>query len=93
MGLYVFSPAESPSVLVPFLGANHYMKIGDGALCTGADGPRSGAERSMTWGRARVFCLTTGRSTRTQRRQSSPAMPGSRSWEGPCRGGEILGVV
>jgi hypothetical protein len=34
-----------------------------------------------------------GRSARAQVRQSSPAAPASRSWEGPRRGGEILGVV
>jgi hypothetical protein len=37
-----------------------------GALCTGADGPRPGAGRSATWRRARVSCLTAGRSTRAQ---------------------------
>jgi hypothetical protein len=34
-----------------------------------------------------------GQSTRAQGRRSSPAAPGSRSWEGPHREGEILGVV
>jgi hypothetical protein len=53
------SLAESPkSVLVPFLGANHSVRTGGGALCTGADGPRPGAGRSATWLRARVPCLT-----------------------------------
>jgi hypothetical protein len=42
-----------------------------------SDGPRPGA----------------GRSARAQWRWSSPAAPGSRSWGGPRRGGEILGVV
>jgi hypothetical protein len=63
MGLDVFFLVESPkSVLVPFSGANHYTRTGDGALCTGADGPRPGAGRSATWCRARVSCLTAGRS-------------------------------
>jgi hypothetical protein len=38
----------------------------DGALCTGADGPRPGAGRSVAWRRARVSCLTAGRSARAQ---------------------------
>jgi hypothetical protein len=33
-----------------------------GALYTGADGPQPGAGRSATWRRARVSCLTAGRS-------------------------------
>jgi hypothetical protein len=52
----------------------------------GPDGPRPGTG-------ARVPCLTAGRSARTQRRRKSPAAPGSRSREGPRRGGKILGVV
>jgi hypothetical protein len=44
-----------------------------GALWSGANGPRPGAGRSATWRRARVLCLTAGRSARTQRRQKSPA--------------------
>jgi hypothetical protein len=50
---------------------------GSGSLPDRADGPR----------------LVAGRSARTQGRWSSPAAPGSRSWEGPCRGGEVLGLV
>jgi hypothetical protein len=35
----------------------------------GANGPRPGAGRSTTWRRARVPCLTAGRSARAQGRQ------------------------
>jgi hypothetical protein len=45
-------------MLTPFLGAKHSTRTGGGALCTGADGPRPGAGRSVTWRRARVPCLT-----------------------------------
>jgi hypothetical protein len=38
-------------------------------------------------------CHEAGRSAFAQGRRSSPAVPGSRSREGPHRGGEILGVV
>jgi hypothetical protein len=70
-------------------------------LCAGADCPRPGAGRSAAWCAARaslpdgrtVRALGVGRSARTQRRRKSPAAPGSRSWEGPRRGGEILGGV
>jgi hypothetical protein len=48
------------------LGANHCVRTGGGALCTGADGSRPGARRSVTWGRARVSCLT-GRTVRAYR--------------------------
>jgi hypothetical protein len=73
----------------------------DGTLCAGADCPRPGAGRSATWCAARaslpdgrtVRALGAGRSARTQRRWKSPAAPGSRSREGPRRGGEILGGV
>jgi hypothetical protein len=72
-----------------------------GTLCAGADCPRPGAGRSAAWCAARaslpdsrtVRALGVGRSARTQRRQKSPATPGSRSREGPRRGGEILGGV
>jgi hypothetical protein len=40
-----------------------------------------------------VHALGARRSARTQRRRESPAAPGSRSQEGPRRGGEILGGV
>jgi hypothetical protein len=36
------------SVLLPFLGANHCVRTGGGALCTGTDGLRPGAGRSVT---------------------------------------------
>jgi hypothetical protein len=56
MGLYVLSLAESPkSVLVPFWGANHYVRTDGGARCTGVDGPRPRAGRSVTWDRAKGF--------------------------------------
>jgi hypothetical protein len=72
-----------------------------GTLCAGADCPRPGAGRSAPWCAARaslpdgrtVRALGAGRSARTQRRRKSPAAPGSRSREGPRRGGEILGGV
>jgi hypothetical protein len=78
------------------------VRIGGGALCTGADGPRLGTERFATWRRTRVHCLPdvpddprpgAGWSARAQRRRRSTAAPGSRSREGPHRGGEILEVV
>jgi hypothetical protein len=52
----------------------------------GPDGPRPGARLGLLY-------LTAGRSARTQRRRESSAAPGSRSREGPRRGGEILGGV
>jgi hypothetical protein len=72
-----------------------------GTLCAGADCPRPGAGRSAAWCVARaslpdgqtVRALGVGRSARTQRRRKSLVAPGSRSREGPRRGGEILGVV
>jgi hypothetical protein len=76
-----------------FLGRQSLNTNRGGALCTGADDPRLGVGRSVTWRRARVFCLTAGRSARAQGQRRSPAVPGSRSREGPRRGGEILGDV
>jgi hypothetical protein len=64
-----------------------------GALCTGADGPRAGPDGPRPGAQLGLLCLTAGRSARTQRRRKSPAAPGSRSREGPRRGGEILGGV
>jgi hypothetical protein len=52
----------------------------------GPDGPRPGTG-------LRVSCLMAGRSVRVQGRRKSPPASGSRSREGPRRGGEILGVV
>jgi hypothetical protein len=76
----------------------------DDALCTGADGPRPGAERSATWRRARV--LLVSRTVRAlgpddpcpgpdgprmrRGRQRSPTAPESRSRKRPRHGGEIL---
>jgi hypothetical protein len=54
----------------------HDRAQGSGSLPDVPDGPRPGARRSA----------------RAQGRRSSPAAPGSRSQEGPHRGGEILGV-
>jgi hypothetical protein len=73
----------------PRPGARH-----GGTLCAGVG-------RSAAWCAARaslpdgrtVRALGAGRSARTQRRWKSPATPGSRSREGPRRGGEILGGV
>jgi hypothetical protein len=74
---------------------------GGGALWSGADGPRHRAGRSATWCRS-SGSLPDGRTVRALgpdgprvRRGGgrSPAAPGSRSREGPRRGGEILGVV
>jgi hypothetical protein len=74
---------------------------GGGALWSGADGPRRRAGRSATWCRSSVS-LPDGRTVRALgpdgprvRRGGgrSPAAPGSRSREGPRRGGEILGGV
>jgi hypothetical protein len=69
-----------------------------GTLCAGADCPRPGAGRSAAWCASRASlpdgrtdrALGAGRSARTQRRRKSPAALGSRSREGPRRGGEIL---
>jgi hypothetical protein len=72
-----------------------------GALWSDADGPRHRAGRSATWCRS-SGSLPDGRTVRALgpdgprvRRGGgrSPAAPGSRSREGPRRGGEILGVV
>jgi hypothetical protein len=71
-----------------------------GILCAGADCPRPGAGRSAAWCAAGL--LPDGRTVRTLgpdgprvRRDDgrSPTAPGSRSREGPRRGGEILGGV
>jgi hypothetical protein len=71
---------------------------GGGALWSGVDGPRHRAGRSATWCRS-SGSLPDGRTVRALgpdgprvRRGGgrSPAAPGSRSQEGPRRGGEIL---
>jgi hypothetical protein len=41
-----------------FFGRQTLTRTGGSALCTGADGPRAGVGRSVTWRRARVPCLT-----------------------------------
>jgi hypothetical protein len=51
-------------LLTPFQALMTITRTGGGALCTGEDGPRLGAGRSATWGRARVPCLTS-RTVRT----------------------------
>jgi hypothetical protein len=56
----------------------------------GSDGPRSGVGLRVS---GRQGFLPAGRSAHAQGRRKSPAAPKSRSREGPCRGGEILGVV
>jgi hypothetical protein len=102
MRLYWSSPAESPkSMLTLFWSAKYSRRTGGGALWSGSDGPRPGAGRSATWRRGKGF-LPDGRTVRALgpdgprvRRGGgrSPVAPGSRSREGPRRGGEILGVV
>jgi hypothetical protein len=46
-------------LLTPFQALMTITRTGGGVLCTGDDGPRLGAGRSATWGRARVPCLTS----------------------------------
>jgi hypothetical protein len=73
------SPAESlKSVLAPIRAPITAMRTGGGALYTGADGLRPGAERSATWHRARVPCLTS--QTVRAYRPDGPHVP---------RGGEV----
>jgi hypothetical protein len=87
MGLDVLSPAESPkSMLTPFWGANYSTRTSGGALCTGEDGPRPGARLGFP------ALWPDGPRVRRGGRRSAAA-PGSRSREGPHRGGEILGDV
>jgi hypothetical protein len=64
-----------------------------GALCTRADGPRAGAGRSATSCKARAPAWRPDGPRVRRGGGRSPAAPGSRSREGPRRGGEILGVV
>jgi hypothetical protein len=88
-------------LLTLFRSAKYSRRTGGGALWSGADGPQPGAGQSATWRRARVLCLTTGRSApwgpdgpRVRRGGGSRRQrPRFRSREGPCRGGEIQGVV
>jgi hypothetical protein len=76
MGLYVFSPAESPKVCWCLFRAP--ITTQEPRRCS-----LHRDERSVTWRRARVSCLTAGRSARAQGRRKSPAAPGFRSREGP----------
>jgi hypothetical protein len=100
MCLYSLSPAESPkSMLTPFWSAKHSTRTvavpsaqGRTVRAQGPDGPRPSARRGGA--------LCTGvdglgpDGPRVRRGGGrSPAAPGSRSREGPRRGGEILGVV
>jgi hypothetical protein len=82
------------SVLTPFSSTKHSTRTGGGVLCTDADGPRPGTGRSVTWNRG-WRSLPSGRTVRACAGdgERSSAAPGSRSREGPRRGGEILGVV
>ena len=102
MSLDVFVPSGVAKKYVDaFLERQTLNKNRGGALCTGADGPRAGAGRSAAWCES-PSSLPDGRTVRALgpdgprvRRGGgrSPAAPGSRSREGPRRGGEILGVV
>jgi hypothetical protein len=88
-------------MLTPFRAPITITRTGGGALCRGADGPRLGDGWSATWDRGLGSLpdvpngprLKAGRSAFVQGRRRSPTAPGSRSREGPRRGGEILGVV
>jgi hypothetical protein len=92
---------ETALLLTPFRSAKHSTRtvaVLSGQARTvcglGPDGPRPGAG-------AKVLCLTAGRFTpwrpdgpRVRRGDGSHRRrPGSRSQEGPRRGGEILGDV
>jgi hypothetical protein len=98
---YVVPSGVAKKYVDAFLERQTHNKNRGGALWSGADGPRPGAGRSATWRRARVLCLTTGRSEpwgpdgpRVRRGDGSRRRrSGSRSREGPRRGGEILGDV
>jgi hypothetical protein len=80
---------------------NHFKRTSGGALWSGADGPRHRAGRSATWreaaalsGQARTVRALGPDGPRVHSGGGRlPAAPGSRSREGPRRGGEILGVV
>jgi hypothetical protein len=58
----VFPSGVAKKYVDTFWGANHSTRTSGGALCTGADGPRPGVERSAAWREARVSCLTAERS-------------------------------
>ena len=98
---YVVPSGVAKKYVDAFLERQSLNKNHGGALWSGADGPRPGAGRSATWCRS-LGPLPDGRTVRALRPDGprvrrgggrSPAAPGSRSREGPHRGGEILGVV
>jgi hypothetical protein len=92
--LYALSLEESPkSMLVPIWAPITAMSTRGGALCGSAIGPRPVQRLGFLLDKSDGLRVVTGRSARAQRRQSSPIAPGSRSQEGPRRGGEILGFV
>jgi hypothetical protein len=64
-----------------------------GALCTGADGPRAGALLGLLPDGRTVRALGPDGPRVRRGGGRSPTAPGSRSREGPRRGGEILGGV
>jgi hypothetical protein len=57
-----------------------------------SDGSRPGAEVDLPFGGAGRSTPGGQMSTHAQGRRRSPIAPGSRSWEGPRQGGEILGL-
>jgi hypothetical protein len=59
----------------------------------GPDGTRPGVEVGSLLDGSNGLRMEAGWSARAQGRRSSPVAPGSRSWEGPHRGGEVLGLV
>jgi hypothetical protein len=94
MSLYLFFPAESPkSMLTPFRSANHSTRTvtvlsgqGRTVRTQGPDGQRPGAGATVAARQPDGPHVRRGDG-------GSPTAPGSRSREGPRRGGEILGVV
>jgi hypothetical protein len=64
-----------------------------GALCTRADGPRPGARLGLLPDGRTVRALWSDGPRVRRGGGRSPAASGSRSREGPRRGGDILGVV
>jgi hypothetical protein len=58
----------------------------------GQDGQRASLEARVPADEPDGLCLVAGQSACAHRRQNPPTIPRSRSWEGPHRGGEILGL-
>jgi hypothetical protein len=91
IGLYASSPTELPkSVLAPIRTPITPMRIGGGALCASANGPRPAPDSPRPSTGAGFLPdepdgtrLMTGRSTRAQGWRSSSTAPKSRSREGP----------